>query len=58
VIKAESTPVSEVQKCLANLQQCHAPVFGVVLNQVDLSKARKQGYSHSDTFQNYDYLPR
>ncbi|MCP1445148.1 capsular exopolysaccharide synthesis family protein [Pseudomonas sp. GGS8] len=58
VIKAESTPISQVQKCLAILQQSHAPVFGVVLNQVDLRKARKQGYSHSDTFQNYDYLSR
>jgi succinoglycan biosynthesis transport protein ExoP len=58
VIKAESTPVNQVQKCLALLQQGNAPVFGVVLNQVDLSKARKQGYSHSDTFQNYDYLSR
>ncbi|KAB0507453.1 GumC family protein [Pseudomonas lini] len=58
VIKAQSTPVSQVQKCLAILQQSHAPVFGVVLNQVDLSKARKQGYSHSDTFQNYDYMSR
>ncbi|WP_460145800.1 GumC family protein [Pseudomonas sp. S2_A02] len=58
VIKAESTPVSQVQKCLALLQQSHAPVFGVVLNQVDLRKARKQGYSHSDTFQNYDYMSR
>lgn len=58
VIKAESTPVNQVQKCLAILQQSHAPVFGVVLNQVDLRKARKQGYSHSDTFQNYDYLTR
>jgi capsular exopolysaccharide synthesis family protein len=58
VIKAESTPVNQVQKCLAILQQSHAPVFGVVLNQVDLNKARKQGYSHSDTFQNYDYMSR
>ncbi|WP_223487380.1 GumC family protein [Pseudomonas sp. A-RE-19] len=58
VIKAESTPVSQVQKCLAILQQSHAPVFGVVLNQVDLRKARKHGYSHSDTFQNYDYMTR
>jgi capsular exopolysaccharide synthesis family protein len=58
VIKAESTPISQVQKCLAILQQSHAPVFGVVLNQVDLRKARKHGYSHSDTFQDYDYLSR
>jgi succinoglycan biosynthesis transport protein ExoP len=58
VVKAESTPVSQVQKCLALLQQSHAPVFGVVLTQVDLRKARKHGYSHSDTFYNYDYLSR
>ncbi|MFW0758984.1 GumC family protein [Pseudomonas sp. H11T01] len=58
VVKAESTPISEVQKCLAMLQQSHAPVFGVVLNQVDLRKARKYGYRHSDTFYNYDYLSR
>ena len=58
VIKAESTPISQVQKCLALLQQSHAPVFGVVLTQVDLSKARKHGYSHSDTFYNYDYFAR
>ncbi|UVK96603.1 polysaccharide biosynthesis tyrosine autokinase [Pseudomonas sp. B21-048] len=58
VVKAESTPVNLVQKCLAILQQSHAPVFGVVLNQVDLRNARRQGYSHSDTFQNYDYMSR
>lgn len=58
VVKAESTPISQVQKCLALLQQSHAPVFGVVLTQVDLRKARKHGYSHCDTFYNYDYLTR
>jgi uncharacterized protein involved in exopolysaccharide biosynthesis/Mrp family chromosome partitioning ATPase len=58
VVKAESTPVSEVQKCLAMLQQSHAPVFGVVLNQVDLRTARKYGYRHSDTFHDYEYLSR
>jgi Mrp family chromosome partitioning ATPase len=58
VVKAESTPVSQVQKGLATLQQSHAPVFGIVLNQVDLRKARKYGYSHSDTFYDYDYASR
>ena len=58
VVKADSTPVSQVQKYLAMLQQSHAPVFGVVLNQVDLRKARKYGYSHSQTFYNYDFAPR
>jgi succinoglycan biosynthesis transport protein ExoP len=58
VVKADSTPVSQVQKYLATLQQSHAPVFGAVLNQVDLRKARKYGYSHSQTFYNYDFAPR
>jgi capsular exopolysaccharide synthesis family protein len=58
VVKAESTPISLARKCLVILQQSHAPVFGVVLTQVDLRKARKHGYSHCDTFHDYDYMPR
>ena len=58
VIKAQSTSINQVQKCLATLQQHHVRVSGVVLNQVDLRQARKYGYSHSDTFDNGDYLPR
>lgn len=58
VVKAESTPVGQVQKSLAMLQQSHAPVFGVVLNQVDLRKARKYGRSHSKSFYDYDFAPR
>ncbi|MDB6142693.1 MAG: putative exopolysaccharide biosynthesis protein [Pseudomonas sp.] len=58
VVKADSTSISEVQKCLAILQQHDVPVSGVVLNQVDLRHARKYGYSHADTFYNGEYLPR
>ncbi|WP_160109045.1 GumC family protein [Pseudomonas izuensis] len=58
VVKADSTPVGQVQKYLAILQQSHVPMFGAVLNQVDLRKARKYGYGHSKTFYNYDYAPR
>ncbi|WP_397453938.1 GumC family protein [Pseudomonas sp. NA-150] len=58
VVKAESTPISQVQKCLAMLQQNQVPVVGVVLNQVDLRKARKYGYSHSRSFYDYDFAPR
>ncbi|MCW8278251.1 AAA family ATPase [Pseudomonas sp. PCH199] len=58
VVKSDSTPVSQVQKYLTVLQQSHASVFGVVLNQVDLRKARKYGYGHSQTFYNYDYASR
>jgi uncharacterized protein involved in exopolysaccharide biosynthesis/MinD-like ATPase involved in chromosome partitioning or flagellar assembly len=58
VVKAESTPIDQVQKSLAMLQQSHAPVFGVVLNQVDLRKARKYSHNHSKSFYDYDFAPR
>jgi Mrp family chromosome partitioning ATPase len=58
VVKADSTPISQVQRGIAMLQQSHVPVFGTVLNQVDLRKARKYGYNHSRTFYNYDFAPR
>ncbi|WPN44517.1 MULTISPECIES: GumC family protein [unclassified Pseudomonas] len=58
VVKADSTPVGQVQKSLAMLQQSQAPVFGVVLNQVDMRKARKYGHSHSKSFYDYDFAPR
>jgi Mrp family chromosome partitioning ATPase len=40
------------------LQQSQVPVFGSVLNQVDLRKARKYGYHHSRAFYDYDFAPR
>jgi Mrp family chromosome partitioning ATPase len=55
VVKAQSTPVGQVRKSIAVLQQSQAPVFGVVLNQVDLRKARKYGHGHSRSFYDYDY---
>jgi uncharacterized protein involved in exopolysaccharide biosynthesis/Mrp family chromosome partitioning ATPase len=58
VVKADSTPISQVQRGIAMLQQSHVPVFGTVLNQVDLRKARKYGCNHSRTFYNYDFAPR
>lgn len=58
VVKAESTPVGQVQKSLAMLQQSQASVFGVVLNQVDLRKARRYGYNHSRAYYDYDLAPR
>jgi polysaccharide biosynthesis transport protein len=58
VVKAQSTPVDQVRKSIAMLQQSQAPVFGVVLNQVDLRKARKYGHSHSRSFYDYDFAPR
>ncbi|MGP6424071.1 GumC family protein [Pseudomonas pharyngis] len=58
VVKADSTSISQVQRGIAMLQQSHVPVFGTVLNQVDLRKARKYGYHHSRAFYNYDFAPR
>lgn len=58
VVKAQSTPVGQVRKSIAVLQQSQAPVFGVVLNQVDLRKARKYGHGHSRSFYDYDFGPR
>ncbi|WP_159811775.1 GNVR domain-containing protein [Pseudomonas sp. 18058] len=58
VVKADSTPVSQVQRGIAMLQQSQVPVFGSVLNQVDLRKARKYGYHHSRAFYDYDFAPR
>ncbi|CAI8977120.1 polysaccharide biosynthesis transport protein [Pseudomonas sp. IT-347P] len=58
VVKADSTPISQVQRGIAMLQQSHVAVFGTVLNQVDLRKARKYGYHHSRAFYNYDFAPR
>lgn len=55
VVKAQSTPVGQVRKSIAMLQQSQAPVFGVVLNQVDLRKARKYGHGHSRSFYEYDF---
>lgn len=58
VVKAQSTPVGQVRKSIAMLQQSQAPVFGVVLNQVDLRKARKYGHGHSRSFYEYDFAAR
>jgi Mrp family chromosome partitioning ATPase len=58
VVKADSTPISQVQKGVAVMHQSAVPVFGTVLNQVDLRKARKYGYHHSKNFYNYGFASR
>lgn len=52
VVRAESTSIPMVQKGVGQLLQNNAPITGVVLNQVDLRKARKYGYSY---YENYSY---
>ena len=43
VIKSESTMIPHAEKGVGQLLQSGAPVTGVVLNQVDIKKARKDG---------------
>lgn len=55
VIKSESTPIPLAQKGVGQLLQNNAPVTGVVLNQVDIKKAQKQGYSYGGYYDYYGY---
>lgn len=55
VVKSEATPVPLVQKGIGQLLQSNAPVTGVVLNQVDIKKAQKHGYSYGGYYDYYGY---
>lgn len=55
VIKSDSTPIPLAQKGVGQLLQNNAPVTGVVLNQVDIAKAQKQGYSYGGYYDYYGY---
>lgn len=55
VIKAESTAIPLAQKGVGQLLQNNAPVTGVVLNQVDIQKAQKEGYSYGGYYDYYGY---
>jgi len=55
VIKSESTDKILVQKSVGALLQNNAPVKGIVLNQVDIKKAQKQGYSYGGYYDYYGY---
>ena len=43
VVKSDSTLIPHVQKGVSQLQNSNAPVTGVVLNYVDIEKAKKNG---------------
>ena len=58
VVRAESTSIAMVQKGVGQLLQNNAPVTGVVLNQVDLRKAKRYGYSYSNYYENYGETPQ
>ncbi|WP_245912585.1 GumC family protein [Marinobacterium halophilum] len=55
VIKSESTAIPLAKRGVGQLLQNNAPVTGVVLNQVDIKKAKKQGYSYGGYYDYYGY---
>jgi len=55
VVKSDSTAKDNVVKGIGQLLQNNAPVKGIVLNQVDIKKAQKQGYSYSGYYDYYGY---
>ncbi|MFC3608556.1 GumC family protein [Stutzerimonas tarimensis] len=55
VVKSASTHIPLVEKGVGQLLQNNAPVKGVVLNQVDIKKAKKYGYSYGGYYDYYGY---
>ncbi|WP_198649881.1 GumC family protein [Zobellella maritima] len=55
VVKSESTAIPHVQAGIGKLLQLGAPVKGVVLNQLDVKKAAKYGYSYGGYYDYYGY---
>ncbi|MBO1926356.1 polysaccharide biosynthesis tyrosine autokinase [Thiomicrorhabdus sp. 6S2-11] len=55
VIKGDATPVDTVVKGVGQLLQNNAPLKGVVLNQVNIKKAQKEGYYHEGYYDYYGY---
>ncbi|GAB3371948.1 GumC family protein [Azotobacter armeniacus] len=55
VIKSEATPIPLAQKGIGQLLQSSVPITGVVLNQVDVKKAKKRGYSYGGYYDYYGY---
>lgn len=55
VVKSESTSIPLVKRGVGQLLQNNAPITGVVLNQVDIKKAQKHGYSYGGYYDYYGY---
>lgn len=55
VIKSDATHIPLVEKGVGQLLQNNAPVSGIVLNQVDIKKAKKYGYSYGGYYDYYGY---
>lgn len=55
VIKSDDTTIPLAIKGVGQLLQSNVPVTGVVLNQVDIKKAKKHGYNYSGYYDYYGY---
>lgn len=55
VIKSDDTAIPLAVKGVGQLLQSNAPVTGVVLNQVDMQKAKKHGYNYGGYYDYYGY---
>ncbi|HZJ95937.1 MAG TPA: polysaccharide biosynthesis tyrosine autokinase [Thiopseudomonas sp.] len=55
VIKSDDTAIPLAVKGVGQLLQSNAPVTGVVLNQVDVNKAKKHGYNYGGYYDYYGY---
>jgi capsular exopolysaccharide synthesis family protein len=55
VIKSDATTKTNVTKGIGQLLQNNAPIKGIILNQVDIKKAKKQGYGYDGYYDYYGY---
>lgn len=55
VVRSDSTAKPLVIKGIGQLLQSNAPVTGIVLNQVDIKKAMKNGYNYGGYYDYYGY---
>lgn len=55
VIKGDSTPRAAASRGVGQLLQNGAPLTGVILNQIDVKRAQKQGYSYGGYYDYYGY---
>ncbi len=58
VVKADATSVNEIKIGLDQLTHVNAPITGIVLNQLDVRKARKYSdYGYGNYYGSYESLP-
>ncbi|VVP27828.1 hypothetical protein PS900_04197 [Pseudomonas fluorescens] len=55
VVKSAATSIPLVEKGIGQLLQSNAPVKGIVLNQIDIDKAKSNGYSYEGYYDYYGY---